>query len=112
LWSLPGDLNRKSEHARIAAKLFSDSLTNDHQKQRRVNVCLEIQEKAKENPTFMSRIVTDDKIWIYGYDPETKQHSLQWKSPQLPRAKKAWQVRVQQRACSLFFFLCEEGCSS
>jgi hypothetical protein len=29
-----------------------------------------------------------DKIWIYGYDPETKQQSSPWKIPQSPRAKK------------------------
>jgi hypothetical protein len=44
------------------------------------------------------------KVWIYDYDAEAKQQSSQWKSPQLPRAKKAQQVRVQQRACSFFIF--------
>jgi hypothetical protein len=69
-------------------------------------VCLELREKANEDPTFISRIITGDKSWIYGYDPETKQQSSLWKSPQLPRAKKARRGRsgVQQRACSLFFF--------
>jgi hypothetical protein len=28
-----------------------------------------------------------DEGWIYGYDPETKQQSLQWKRPQSARAK-------------------------
>jgi histone-lysine N-methyltransferase SETMAR len=28
-----------------------------------------------------------EESWIYGCDPETKQQSLQWKSPQSPRAK-------------------------
>jgi hypothetical protein len=32
--------------------------------------------------------LTDDKSWIYSYDPETKQQILQFKSPQSPRAKK------------------------
>jgi hypothetical protein len=38
-------------------------------------------------PTCISRIIKGDKSWIYSYDPETKQQSSQWKSPQLPRAK-------------------------
>jgi hypothetical protein len=29
-----------------------------------------------------------DKIWIYSYNPETKQQSLHGMSPQSPRAKK------------------------
>jgi hypothetical protein len=62
-------------------------LTND-QKQQCLNVCLELREKANKDPTFISKIITGDKSWIYGYDPETKQQSSQWKSPQSPRAKK------------------------
>jgi hypothetical protein len=50
-----------------------------------------------------------DKSWIFGYDPETKQQSSQWKTPQSPGAKKAHRSGVQQRACS--FSLCEEDCS-
>jgi hypothetical protein len=57
---------------RIAAKFVPRLLTND-QKQRCVNVCLELRQKANEDPTFISRIVTGDESWIYGYDPETKQ---------------------------------------
>jgi transposase len=34
-----------------------------------------------------------DKSWICGYDPETKQRSLQWKSTQSPTAKMARQIR-------------------
>jgi hypothetical protein len=44
---------------RIAAKFVPRHLTND-QKQRHVNVCLELREKAKEDPTFTSRIITGD----------------------------------------------------
>jgi hypothetical protein len=45
-------------------------LTND-QKQWHVNVCLELREKANEDQTFISRIITGNESWIYGYDPET-----------------------------------------
>jgi hypothetical protein len=45
----------------------------------RVNVCLELREKANEVPTFISRIITGDESWIYGYDPETKQQSSLWR---------------------------------
>jgi hypothetical protein len=65
---------------RIVAKLVSRLLTND-QKQRRVNVCLELREKAKEAPTFIYRIITGEESLIYVYDSETKQQSSQWKSP-------------------------------
>jgi hypothetical protein len=64
----------------IATKFVPQLLAND-KKQRRVNVCLELREKANEDPNFISRI-TGDESWIYGYDPETKQQSPEWKSPQ------------------------------
>jgi hypothetical protein len=34
---------------------------------------LELREKANEDPTFISTIITGDESWIYGYDPETEQ---------------------------------------
>jgi hypothetical protein len=52
-----------------------------------------LQEKANEDTAFISKIITGDESWIYGYDAERKQQSLQWKSPQSPRAKKVPQVR-------------------
>jgi hypothetical protein len=74
---------------RTAAKIVPRLLTN-YQKQRCINMCLELWEKANEDQTFttISRTITGDKGWIYGYDPETKQQSSQWKSPQSPKAKK------------------------
>jgi histone-lysine N-methyltransferase SETMAR len=87
----------------IAAKFVPRLLSND-QKQRRVNMCLELREKANEDPTFISRITTGDESWIYGYeyDPETKQQLSLWKSPQSPRAKKARQVRSSTNSMLIF----------
>jgi hypothetical protein len=48
---------------RIAVKFVPQLLTNN-QKQRRVNMCLELQEKANKDPTFISRIIIGDKSWI------------------------------------------------
>jgi histone-lysine N-methyltransferase SETMAR len=45
-----------------------------------------------------------DKSWIYSYDPETKQQSSQWKSPQSPRTKKAQKVRSSTEGMLIVFF--------
>jgi hypothetical protein len=45
----------------------------------------------------------DDKSWIYSYDPEAKHQSLQWKSPQSPRAKKARQVCSSTKSMLMVF---------
>jgi histone-lysine N-methyltransferase SETMAR len=59
--------------------------------------------KANKEQTFISRIITGDESWIYGYDPETKQQLSQWKSPQSPRAKKVQQVQSSTKSMLIFF---------
>jgi histone-lysine N-methyltransferase SETMAR len=72
----------------IATKFVPQILTND-QKQRRVNVCIELREKANEDPTFISRIIMGDESWIYSYDPETKQQlSCEVEEPTITKSKK------------------------
>jgi hypothetical protein len=68
-------------------------------------MCLELREKANEDAIFthISRIITSDESWIYGYDPDTKQQSSQWKSPQSPRAKKAQQIQSSTKSMLIVF---------
>jgi hypothetical protein len=35
---------------------------------------------ASDDASLMSRVITGDESWIYGYDLETKQESSQWKT--------------------------------
>jgi hypothetical protein len=85
-----------------AAKFVPQLLTN-HQKQHLVNVCLELGEKANDS-TFISRIIMSDDSWIYGYVPQIKRQSSQWKSPQSPREKKARQVQSSTKGILIVFF--------
>jgi hypothetical protein len=82
--------------------LFPQLLANN-QKQRHINMCLELWEKANEDSTFISGIITGDESWIYSYDPETKQQVSQWKSPQSPRAKKVRQVQASTKSMLIVF---------
>jgi hypothetical protein len=49
-------------------------LTAD-QKQQHVNIFEKLLQIASDNATFLSEVITDDKSWIYGYEPETEQQS-------------------------------------
>jgi hypothetical protein len=51
----------------------------------------------------LSRVITGDESWIYGYDPDTKQQSSQWKSPNYRRPKKARQVRSKVKSMLIIF---------
>ena len=44
---------------------------------------------------FLSRLVTMDETWLYFYDPETKQQSVEWWHSGSPRPKKS---RMQKSA--------------
>jgi len=44
---------------------------------------------------FLSRLVTMDETWLYHYDPETKQQSVEWRHSGSPRPKI---FRVQKSA--------------
>jgi len=87
----------------VAAKFVPRILTTD-QKQQRVNVCTELRQLASDDETFLSRVITCDESWVYGYDPETKQQTSQWKSPTSPRPKKARQVKSNVKSMIITFF--------
>ena len=96
---LTSELNMR----RIAAKFVPRLLTQE-QKENRVEVCKELRQSASEDPSLMSRIITGDESWVYGYDPETKQQSSQWKSPSSPRPQMARQSRSSAKSMLIIFF--------
>jgi hypothetical protein len=79
-------------------------MLSDDQKALRASVCRELKQQAKDDPNFISNIITGDETLVYDYDPETKQHSSQWKSPNSPRPKKARQVRSNVKSMLIGFF--------
>jgi hypothetical protein len=95
-------LTKKFGMCRVAAKFVPRILTAD-QKQS-VDACTELCQLASDDETFLSRVITGDESWVYGNDPETKQQSSQWKSPQLPRPKKARQVKSNVKRMIIAFF--------
>jgi len=87
----------------VAAKFMPRLLTRE-QKEHRVAVCQQLSQCALDDPSFMSRVITGDESWVYGYDTETKQKSSQWKSPGSPRPKKVRQNRIMTKSMLIVFF--------
>jgi len=69
----------------VTDKFLPRILTAD-QKQQCI-ICTELHQLTSDDETFLSRVITGDESWVYGYNPETKQQSSQWKSPTSPRQK-------------------------
>jgi hypothetical protein len=56
----------------IAAKFMPRQLTEE-QKNKPMNVCHGFQEELEDDPQLLTKVVTGDESWCYGYDPESKQ---------------------------------------
>jgi hypothetical protein len=63
------------------------------QKQLRLDIARDMLDNANSDPNVLNTVITGDETWVYGYNPETKMQSSQWKHPSFPRPKKARQVR-------------------
>ena len=72
---------------RVCAKFVPRLLTDDQREQRQT-IARDLFERSREDMQFLKNNVTGDESWVYGYDPETKQQSSQWKGPTSPRTKK------------------------
>ena len=80
---LTQDLNMR----RVAAKFVPRILTAE-QKEWRLSVATNMLQEAGSDENLMVQIITGDETWVYGYDPEMKRQSSQWKSADSPRPKK------------------------
>ncbi|XP_026808809.1 protein GVQW3-like [Rhopalosiphum maidis] len=72
---------------RVAAK-FVPKLLSGEQKENRKQIATDLLECSESDDFFLKSIITGDETWVYGYDPETKIQSSQWKTPDSPRPKK------------------------
>ena len=88
---------------KVCAKMIP-RLLNDGQKENRVQVCQDILKQLEITPDLLSRVVTGDELWIFEYDPLTKQQSLEWKSASSPRPKKARLFKSKIKVMLIVFF--------
>jgi len=53
---------------------------------------------------MFDRVITGDETWCFQYDPETQRQSMQWKTQNSPRPKKACISRSQVKTMLVCFF--------
>ena len=56
-------------------------LLTEEQKAQRLNACQDILQQMEADKKLLENIITGEESWVFQYDPETKQHSRQWKCP-------------------------------
>ena len=80
---------------KLSAKWVPKCLNID-QKLQWCQLCEQLLEFFQRDPNdFLSRLVTTDETWLYHYDPETKQQSMEWRHSSSPHPKK---FQVQKSA--------------
>jgi len=87
---------------RVSAKFVPKLLTME-QKQLRLEIAQDMLDCVESDSNFLNTVITGDESWVYGYDPETKAQSSQWKHSSSPRPKKARQVRSNVKVLLTFF---------
>jgi len=90
---LTDDLHMK----RVCAKFVPRLLTDDQREQRQT-IAGDLLERSCEDVLFLKKIVTGDASCVYGYDPETKQQSSQWKGLPSPRPRRGARCEAKQRS--------------
>jgi len=88
---------------RVSAKFVLKLLTME-QKQLRLEITQDMLDYVESDSNFLNTVITGDESWVYGYDPETKAQSSQWKHPSSPRPKKARQVCSNVKVLLTVFF--------
>ena len=73
---------------KVLAKFIS-KLLMEQQKELYVEIPQEMLGCVNNDLALMRTITTGDETWVYGYNPESKFQSSQWKRLESPRSKKA-----------------------
>ena len=88
-------IHKDLDMRKLSAKWVPKSLNAD-QKRQRCQSPEETLEFFRRHPNdFLSRLVSMDETWLYHYDPETKQQSMEWRHSGSSLPKK---FRVQKSA--------------
>ena len=88
---------------KLSAKWVPKCLNAD-QKRQRCQSSEQLLEFFLRDPNdFLSRLVAMDETWLYHYDPETKQQSMEWRHSGSPCPKK---FRVQNSAGKVLASIC------
>ena len=61
-------------------------------------------EKIKDNLDILRQIITGDETWVFQYNPETKRQSMQWKTAESLRSKKARMSKSKIKVVLIAFF--------
>lgn len=89
------------DYRKVCSKWVPKNLT-EKQRLDRVQCCREFRQMVEVDPQFFERFIIGNGTWVYYYDPETKQQSMEWPDLGPPRNL---EVRRAHRKCLQLCFL-------
>lgn len=91
-------------YKKVCANFVPRLLTEDL-KLKRKEICFELlQMFESQNDSFFSNMVTGDETWIFLYDPESINQSMEWRHPSSPRSKKSKTNKSNKKVMATFFW--------
>ena len=101
--SINSILHDKLHMSKVCARWVPRMLSVE-MKQSRVTISGAMLTRYNANPDdFHFRVVTCDETWLYHYDPESKQESMEWKHASSPKTKKFKAARSTKKVMATFF---------
>jgi len=82
----------------VSAKLVPKLLT-EKQMEHPIEVCLDLKNWVSNDPSYIKSIIMGDETWVYGYDPEIKVQSSQWKTANSSRPKNVVRSGQTSKQC-------------
>jgi len=89
---LTTDLNMR----RVSAKFVPRVLTVE-QKQQRLSLSLELRDRVASDSSFLGNVITGDETLVYGYGPEARVQSSQWKNHAVLPVRKNTSIKIQHQ---------------
>ena len=88
---------------KICAELVLKNLSVK-QKVNHLEICQDLLGRLEIEPDFLDKVITGAESWVFDYDPETKQQSVEWHTKSSPCPKKARMSRSRVKTMIIVFF--------
>ncbi len=93
--------------SKVSARWVPKLLTQEQQQKRAESSLDLLQRYQNDTENFLRRIVTGDEVWVYHYDPESKQESMAWVEKGTPGPVKARTRQAAGKIVASIFWDCE-----
>ncbi len=83
---------------------FVPAVLTDAHKQRRCDICNFFTRLHHQNPRVFRNVITMDESWIYVWDPDKRNHCMEWLRAGEQRPQTPWRTIATAKVMVLTFF--------